>query len=472
MVLCTAGERRFSGLKRLDPFSPLTLLETAVSVTQWRLARAHGRASGGFENWVTREGGYRTMVDYLADILDDDELALELFLPLFNAAFETMNPTAAFLTGAFQYERKHRRNPRASPVGYRNRLRVVLGESATYAPNAERASQGLRTDTLNVSLIDLPTYQIDMPSVTALTFGEGQWRHPTLYRLAMRWRSLAATRPEMRNLLNDPAQAGLATLNYLLDEFNPFVIARCKFGDAERVVPVLRAGDSEYVDQVERRGSGIDGTTALRDMYTIFGLVRRASGMFYDDSIRLCGHTDCPEYKHNYCNTWMFIPPDYRDCGFVNNVAYNRDSFRRLEEADMREKRQKKQVITIDAGADSDDLAKYIARNLTDEDLKYVAVDPERREVPGVAQEPITIAVIISIKVAGELGGAAVAATAIVTVGKLIERWMDQIFLAKQTRQAITIKRHDPELSKQLLDNAEKFSEVAVSSEMRPTIKD
>jgi hypothetical protein len=128
-------------------------------------------------------------------------------------------------------------------------------------------------------------------------------------------------------------------------------------------------------------------------------------------------------------------------------------------------------IIRIDAGEYTEELAKFIANGLNDDQLDLIDLDRERKELPGVAQEPITIALIIGVKVAAEAGAAAVGVAAVVTVGKLIEKWMDQAYHSRKLDQAIIISEFDPDLGKLLLKDIKKFAQVSVEHEMQPTLK-
>ena len=321
-----------AGYERLAPFSPLALLETAASVIQWRLSRSPAPSPAlGFSRWTKREGGYRRMVDYLAGLVKDEELALDMYLPLCNAAFHTLNPVGAFVTGAYQYVAKHKPYLRASPSVYRNRIARLFREINEHPSNAERFREPRQLSELEVSLVDLAQIKLEMRDVLDLRFGESEWRHPTLYTLARRWIDDSRTCPEMRILLNDPGDISDAVVERILEAYQPMMLVRYASPTRVRVVPVLRQGDYDYVTRAERTPN-VDGPTALRDLYTMFGLVRRAVGIYYDESTRLCSHQNCPEYNHNYCNTWIFVPKQHQDCSFRENIRFIRETSRRLEE--------------------------------------------------------------------------------------------------------------------------------------------
>ena len=130
-----------------------------------------------------------------------------------------------------------------------------------------------------------------------------------------------------------------------------------------------------------------------------------------------------------------------------------------------------RKIIRIDAGEYTEELAKFIAKGLSDEQLDLIDLERERKEVPGVAQEPITIAIIIGAKLAGEAAAGAAGVTAIVAVGKLLEKWMDQAYHTRRLEQAIRIWEDDPELAKLVVKDLGKFSKVSIEHEMQPSTK-
>jgi hypothetical protein len=130
-----------------------------------------------------------------------------------------------------------------------------------------------------------------------------------------------------------------------------------------------------------------------------------------------------------------------------------------------------RKIIRLDAGEYTEELAKFIAKGLSDEELDVVDLERDRKEVPGVAQEPFTIALIISAKLAGDAVAGAAAVTAIVAVGKLLEKWMDQAYHTRHLQQAIRIWERDPVLAKLLVKDLGKFSQVSIEHEMQPSTK-
>lgn len=333
VALHTRDKGKIAGYRSLPGINALDLLETAASVTQWDLSRSgHAPTATSFRLWSLRNAAYPEMVDYLAQIVGDEELALAMYLPLCNASFHTFNPIIAFITGAFQYVARHKGDLLVSSSQFRNRLGRLFDE-ITAVQSIYPPREGPRQlNDFEASIIDLPLYRTSMKGVVDLTFGESGWRHPTLHIPAKRWINDAHVNRDMRKLLDAPATVSKTTLDYVLEEFQPLVLMRFSTPERVRVLPVGRLSDFDYISRVERVAPGTDGAAAFRDLFTEFGAVRRAAGMFYANDVRLCGHRGCPEYEHNYCNSWIFSPKDFKDCTFRDMISYIRDSLQRLED--------------------------------------------------------------------------------------------------------------------------------------------
>jgi len=127
-----------------------------------------------------------------------------------------------------------------------------------------------------------------------------------------------------------------------------------------------------------------------------------------------------------------------------------------------------RQIVRIEAGEYTEELLNYIFKGLNDEEALQLDVKRDRRKIEGLAQEPITIAIIIGAKVAGDVGGAVVVSTAIYSAAHLIEKWLDELYNSRKINQAIRIHAYDPELGKLLLKNIRNFSQVAVENEIQP----
>ncbi|MGC3986594.1 MAG: hypothetical protein QM777_18720 [Pseudorhodoferax sp.] len=108
--------------------------------------------------------------------------------------------------------------------------------------------------------------------------------------------------------------------------------------------------------------------------------------------------------------------------------------------------------LTIDAGAETEDLLQFVTRELDDATLD--GIDIERVAVPSdkLATEPLTAAATL-----------ALATTAVITVARLIERWME---MHRQTAHLKIVAQgfaQSDEAGKALAKIAESHAKVALS---------
>ena len=130
------------------------------------------------------------MIDYLTRLVGDEELALDMYLPLCNAAFCTLNPVSAFVTGAYQYVAKHKPDLRAATNTYRNRIKRIFDETTEHLPNSERFRAPRQLSELEVSLVDLPPLKLTMREVVDIRSARADGRT----QLSIRWRNAGSAR--------------------------------------------------------------------------------------------------------------------------------------------------------------------------------------------------------------------------------------------------------------------------------------
>ncbi len=109
----------------------------------------------------------------------------------------------------------------------------------------------------------------------------------------------------------------------------------------------------------------------------------------------------------------------------------------------------------------TEDLVNFITGQMDDDALDAMALQREHARTPGLASEPVTTGVLISV-------------TPIVarTVARLIERWLES---RRQERQLTLVSdgfTESDEAGRQLANLASKYSDVSVSFGPLPSIPD
>ena len=147
-------------------------------------------------------------------------------------------------------------------------------------------------------------------------------------------------RPELRELLDVPGEIPRSVFFGCFQEFLPMIFARYDLPSRTRVVSLGDKSELDGIRRIEEAAPGTSGAASFIDQFTIFGAVRRATGAFYADDMRLCPHRECPEYGHNYCNSWIFIHKTYQECGFLRHFGWLCDTFRKVQsDMDLEKKR-------------------------------------------------------------------------------------------------------------------------------------
>jgi hypothetical protein len=327
-VVVTGDKQAIPGFRSMKAACALDLLETAVSYTQWKLAHFFGeRDEGSFSMWCKLNSSYPEMIQWLRAFVGDEELALAMFLPLCSAAFETTNPVRAFAELAHAYVARHatlRRHRSGEVLERIPQLFNKLSFDVLRDPNQVHLSDG-------VGLLDIPYWRISLRSVRAMRFGLHDWPHPTLDTLAQRWDDETFRHPEMRRVLELPDKMSRETIARCMTQFQPMFIVRYDCSTRTRIIPYGNLEELPIVRLMERAAPASSGKESFVDLYTAFGVMRRATGAMYAEDATLCPHVACPEHKDNYCNSWIFIPPRYQDCTFLDRFGHACKGLREAE---------------------------------------------------------------------------------------------------------------------------------------------
>src|SRR4051794_6591778 len=112
------------------------------------------------------------------------------------------------------------------------------------------------------------------------------------------------------------------------------------------------------------------------------------------------------------------------------------------------------EVLLLSAGEHTEELARFITEGLSDDELDQVDVwrDIERRD--DLAAEPLTVALLIGV------GG-----TVAVTVGRIIERWLENRRQRQQVELAITAYGVSNEAGKEVVGLLRAHARVSLKYE-------
>ena len=295
--------------------TPFDLLEGAASVAEFQVSTLPNTRIDpiSFSRWTKRNRAYTKAFKYVARALEDEQLALRIFLPLVNAAFHTTEPVQTFVILLGRFWGLVRRDPLAKaflaqpePCRWTEIFRDFLDTVKFEAPPD---SDG--------NILGSPFHRLTLKKWVFGSFGQINNRdiaHPFLIYPARTWIEREDDNPIYDGLIDAPGWAGDDTFWECMREFAPsLTFVRFHLdGKQDRVITL---GEKEY-------------QFPLIDLMTLFSTVRRASGAHFDSDSRLCHHVDCPEYGPNFCNCYPVIPKHFADCTFRKRVETVRVSTR------------------------------------------------------------------------------------------------------------------------------------------------
>ncbi|HEX8246040.1 MAG TPA: hypothetical protein VF541_21170, partial [Longimicrobium sp.] len=256
---------------------------------------------------------YTTTYRFLARVLEDEALALRCIVPLICAAFETNDPVRAFLSLSAGLKVKQQTEgfrtfvAQKEPCQWPELFELLLSETDFESePDSEFGWSP-----------DQPFFRLTLSEwVNSSWSGSGGFAHPFLTQRARDWLKREAEDPGYSRVVPQLGWADREAAGKCWEDFQPPVtVARFDLGEERNHVMVI----GKLEDGMDLRN------IPLADYLALHSVVRRATGINFDPDHRLCHHSDCPEFQHNYCNSYPNIPVKFQNCGFPARVANLRD---------------------------------------------------------------------------------------------------------------------------------------------------
>lgn len=318
-------------LDQEELFSPIDLLECAASLADFQIAVGAEAASNpdALERWEKRRAAYLVPLKFAGRYLENQKLALRALLPLINASFCTTEPVRAFKD--LLYYLRHDPNAaldtrrllaQGEPGPWKSIFEAFLNELKFEAPpNSCTNIRGAKYYRLTLN---------DMVYGLAITKGSDHFKHPILAHLAEKWIEMERKEnPEYGWLLDYPGYVNPLTMLGARSHFGPpFGILRIHTDTIPD--PVGMFGDPTFTGYSSLDAALEDATGMARmvDIVTMYSAIRRASGAHFDRDHRTCSHKTCPEYEHNYCNSYPIVPSEFSECGFSSRMNNHISSWR------------------------------------------------------------------------------------------------------------------------------------------------
>jgi hypothetical protein len=292
----------------------IDLIENSASLIQYKMSSGNDFPSWTeFSRWSKRNPSYTRIIAFVRDFIGDANLALRIFCPLVQVAFETNRPIQAFaiLLGAFKYNYQK---------GF---MKEIVNQ-----PEPCRWLEVFDL-TMNKMPFDEPEYgsvwskrffRLDRYDTFNFRIGD-KLPHPILGHFMKLWGEFEKRDRSFRYAFTAP-NGYARQIGEIIGLFHaPITILKFTIAN-ENVIQIFGDLNSSGLANV----SGIafsekDVRGAFVDFLAIYGIVRRHLNALMDPDFRLCHHKDCPLYNGNVCNTWIFVPKRFEDCTFVSRVG-------------------------------------------------------------------------------------------------------------------------------------------------------
>jgi len=301
--------------------NPWDLLEAATSVAEWQMTISRNQILDpiAFRRWCKLNPSYTKAFQFATRALGDDELALRCFIPLVCAAFKTTDPVRAFLELLVTLEKNRKQSPgiqkfiaQREPCQWPNLFDLFL-DNIAFEAKPDSTTQ----------LLGSPYCRLNLSNWTNVTQNGNEVVHPFLTKLARQW---------LAKEVDNPAFSWLVPQPRWIDE-NAFWEAMNVFEPAYTFV-IFHLDDEKtrgfsFGNEIDKLGYEV------QDLMTMYSVMRRASGAFYERESRFCHHKDCPEYHPNYCNFYPHVPDVFTNCVFPKRVQRLRSTLRNPESGDI-----------------------------------------------------------------------------------------------------------------------------------------
>ncbi len=303
--------------------TPLDLLECATSLAEFQWCTRTEQLSDpiALRRWAKRNPAYLEPFDFAARFLGSESLALRTLLPLINASFHTTQPERAFaellahLWGNFVQgsEFSEQFLEQSEPCRWRDVFQTWL-DKLEYEADCD----------FNAKIFSPTYFRLTLNYWVNLNFemSEDKATHPFLGPVARRWCDSESSQPMSAWLIDQPGWVNKDIFWEYEAAFSPPIsVFRFHLESGRDRVFMYGTGNIAGFTTIEDPKDS-DNRGFIADLIAMYGAVRRASGAHYDETQRICYHSDCPEFKSNFCNSYTLIPDSFEVCGFPQRMKH------------------------------------------------------------------------------------------------------------------------------------------------------
>lgn len=300
-------------------FSPMTLLESATSIAQYQfecnsLSEVFDEVK--FGRWLKRHPAESSVYKFVCGYFNDSgSFVLRFLIPLINAAFHTTEPIRAFFTllaklnfGTQNLEAAKDFINDPEPCNWHLLFESMLANlhfdknpDNWHITNFSKLFYRLNIEDL------VGEYQMPIP--TDIYSGKLPF-HPILTPILKVWLEWEKSVPKnYHSILDCPF---LNKESY--DKWQKLdTMTIMKFNLKSTPFVTISFPNKEIFE--------LFNLPIIHWFFTMTGVIRKATGINFDDDHHLCHHAECSYFSHNYCNSYLKIPEDYKDCKFPSDIA-------------------------------------------------------------------------------------------------------------------------------------------------------
>lgn len=295
----------------------LDLIESATSLAQYQVSVKYEDITDPieFKLWTLRNPAYLKVYDFLSATFQDEKLVLRFLIPLINASFKTSQPMRAFIDLINAFDNFIRDEPitfqkfiaQSDPCNWTALFEYIFANYIQFETEPDESAE----------ILNPPYFRLNIENWIDSNFGildASPLSHPFINFHASEWNSRSKSNPTYSSFMDYP---GYVTGDFLKELSRDFFPA----------ISFLRYHIDGINDRVLSFGSlnrayKYNYPIPIPDLMTIYGVVKRATNVQYVNDHRLCHHTQCPEYKFNYCNSYPIIPVEFERCGFHDRINH------------------------------------------------------------------------------------------------------------------------------------------------------
>jgi hypothetical protein len=300
-------------------FSIIDLLECSASLAEYQFSCScifDAYDDIKFDRWQKRNPAYTDVYNFVCKYFNGNKsLVLRLLIPLINASFNTTNPLRAFAEFMTRINSQiykadsfvNKFIAQSEPckwneffIFFLNQLTFDKKPKEWHAMRGDNSFQALDIE----DLIGIYTSEENHPDIKFDV-------HPILTPLLREWLKLEKSGSgDNITILDCPI---LNKESYLSIWRNFDTLTIMKFDTVSNPF-VTTFFPNDYITKL------VD-VQVIEYLFAIVGVIRKSTGVNFDNDNHICYHSMCPYFTFNYCNSYLRIPDKFESCDFPSDIT-------------------------------------------------------------------------------------------------------------------------------------------------------